>query len=324
MERNEKTSITKVFTTPIAVIIGAMLCCALWGSATPFIKMGYKVMFEGGKPDVPSTILFAGIRFFFAGFITVAIYSIARKKLLYPKKQNLTKIGIVAAFQTVIQYFFFYIGLANTSGAKGTIISGSSSFFAIFFSSLLFKQEKLTAKKVIACIIGFAGIIAVNLNGLDFKMNFTGDFFVLFSAMSLAISSVLIKIFSKDEDPVVISGYQFILGGAVMVIVGLIAGGKIDYVTPKGIAILVYLSFLSAIAYALWGILLKYNPVSKVTIFSFMTPVFGVILTKIMLPEESTVMFLNLVISLVLVCAGVFMLNYTRQPKSIKENKDNS
>ena len=55
-----------------------------------------------------------------------------------------------------------------------------------------------------------------------------------------------------------------------------------------------------------------------------MTPVFGVILTKIMLPEESTVMFLNLVISLVLVCAGVFMLNYTRQPKGIKENKDNA
>ena len=321
MEKSKKTGITNIFTTPIAVILGAMLCCALWGSATPFIKMGYKVMFEAGKPDVSSTILFAGIRFFFAGIITVAIYSIARKKLLYPKKQNLTKIGVVAAFQTVIQYFFFYIGLANTSGAKGTIISGSSSFFAIFFSSLLFKQEKLTAKKVIACIVGFAGIIAVNLNGLDFKMNFTGDCFVLFSAMSLAISSVLIKIFSKDEDPVVISGYQFILGGAVMVIVGLIAGGNIDYVTPKGIAILTYLSFLSAIAYALWGVLLKYNPVSKVTIFSFMTPVFGVILTKLMLPEESTVMFLNLIISLVLVCAGVFMLNYTRQTKTIEKKE---
>ena len=76
------------------------------------------------------------------------------------------------------------------------------------------------------------------------------------------------------------------LGGAVMVIVGLIAGGKIDYVTPKGIAILVYLCFLSAIAYALWGVLLKFNPVSKVTIFSFMTPVFGVILTKLMLPDS--------------------------------------
>ena len=309
---NKKLDVSKVFTTPIIIVLGALLCCALWGSATPFIKMGYKVMFEGGKPDVPSTILFAGIRFAAAGFITIVLYSIARKKWLYPKRENLGKVAIIAAFQTCIQYFFFYIGLANTSGAKGTIISGSSSFFAIFISSLIFKQEKLTVKKVVACVVGFAGIIAVNLNGLDFSMNFTGDAFVLFSSISLAFSSVLIKIFSKSEDPVVISGYQFMLGGAVMIVVGLIAGGKIDTFNLKGAAILVYLSFLSAIAYALWGMLLKFNPVSKVTIFSFMTPVFGVLLTKLMLPEESTVKLVNLLISLVLVCLGVFMLNYVK------------
>jgi len=318
----KKFDVNKVFTSPLIIVLGAMLCCALWGSATPFIKMGYKVMFEGAKPDVPSTILFAGIRFAAAGFITIAIYSIARKKLLYPKKENYGKVAIIAAFQTCIQYFFFYIGLANTSGAKGTIISGSSSFFAIFISSLIFKQEKLTLKKVVACIVGFAGIIAVNLNGLDFSMNFTGDAFVLFSAMSLAFSSVLIKIFSKSEDPVVISGYQFMAGGLVMIIVGLIAGGKIDHFTLGGAAILVYLSFLSAVAYALWGMLLKFNPVSKVTIFSFMTPVFGVLLTKLMLPEESTVKLVNLLISLVLVCLGVFMLNYVKPQKPTPEIKE--
>ena len=312
---NKKFDTAKLFTSPIFIVLGAMLCCALWGSATPFIKTGYKVMFENGKPDVYSTILFAGIRFALAGFITIALYSIARRKVLFPKTENFGRVAIIAAFQTVIQYFFFYVGLANTSGAKGTIISGSSSFFAIFISTLIFKQEKLTTKKVIACIVGFAGIIAVNLDGLDFEMNLIGDGFVLFSAMSLAFSSVLIKIFSKHEDPVVISGYQFMLGGAVMVIFGLIAGGKIDNFDLKGAAILVYLSFLSAIAYALWGMLLKYNTVSKVTIFSFMTPVFGVILTKLMLPEESTVMLINLLISLVLVCAGVFMLNYVRPAK---------
>ena len=312
---NKKFDTAKLFTSPIFIVLGAMLCCALWGSATPFIKTGYKVMFENGKPDVYSTILFAGIRFALAGFITIAIYSIARRRVLFPKAENFGRVAIIAAFQTVIQYFFFYVGLANTSGAKGTIISGSSSFFAIFISTLMFKQEKLTTKKVVACIVGFAGIIAVNLDGLDFEMNLIGDGFVLFSAMSLAFSSVLIKIFSKHEDPVVISGYQFMLGGAVMVIFGLIAGGKIDNFDLKGAAILLYLSFLSAIAYALWGMLLKYNPVSKVTIFSFMTPVFGVILTKLMLPEESTVMLINLLISLVLVCAGVFMLNYVRPAK---------
>ena len=315
-----------LFTHPAFVILGAMLCCALWGSATPFIKLGYRVIFEGGSPSVPSTILFAGVRFFFAGVLTVLIYSVARKRFLYPKRENLAKIATVSLFQTMIQYFFFYVGLANTSGAKGTVISGSSSFFAILISALLFRQEKLTPKKVIACIVGFAGIIAINLDGLDFSMNLMGDGFVLFSAVSLAVSSVLMKIFSRSEDPVVISGYQFILGGAVMVGVGLILGGRFDSFDLSALAILTYLSFLSAVAYALWGILLKHNPVSKVTIFSFMTPVFGVLLTALMLPDESTVNVINLLISLVLVCAGVFMLNYRRPEKPLadKNNKSNT
>ena len=305
-----------IFTNWVFVTLGAIFCCALWGSATPFIKLGYRLMFENASPDIPSTILFAGIRFFFAGIITVAIYSIARKKLLYPKLENMPKVGIVALFQTIVQYFFFYVGLANTSGAKGTVISGSSSFFAILISALILKQEKLTPKKIVACIVGFLGIVAVNLNGLDFSMNLMGDGFVLFSAISLAVSSVLIKIFSKDEDPVVISGYQFIIGGAVMAVTGLIFGGKIDSFDLSSAAVLVYLSFLSAVAYALWGILLKHNPVSRVTIFSFMTPVFGVLLTALILPDESNVNIVNLLVALLLVCVGVFMLNYVRPARS--------
>ena len=319
MSINDKeTGISKFFSNPISVVFFATFCCALWGSATPMIKLGYANMFDGGKPDVPSTILFAGIRFAIAGLLTIVIYSIGRRKVLLPAKENFGRIAIVAAFQTVIQYFFFYVGLANTTGAKGTIISGSSSFFAIFFSSLLFKTEKLTVKKVVACIIGFANVIIINLNGLDLNINFTGDFFVLFSAMSLAVSSVLIKVFSKHEDAVVISGYQFMLGGAVMIVVGLLLGGGIDHWDTTGILILMYLSLLSAMAYALWGLLLKYNPVSRVTIFSFMTPVFGVLLTNLMLPEKSDIRPLNLVLALALVCIGVFLVNYNfkqRKPK---------
>lgn len=311
-EQNEKN---KFFCHPVFVTLAALLCCALWGSATPFIKMGYALMFEGGSPDIPSTLLFAGIRFTAAGLLTVLIYSIARRKLLLPKKENLGRVGIIALFQTVIQYFFFYVGLANTSGAKGTILSGSSSFFAILISALLFRQEKLTAKKLIACLVGFGGIIAVNLNGLDLSMNLLGDGFVIFSAISLAFSSVLIKLFSKREDPVVISGYQFMAGGAVMILTGLLLGGRIDLSSPKSVPILLYLSCLSAVAYALWGVLLKHNPVSRVTIFSFTTPVFGVLLTLLLLPEKANVTPQNLILSLLLVALGVFLLNYAPRKK---------
>lgn len=309
----------KIFTNPLILTLMALTCCALWGSATPFIKTGYELLLP--SKNVPSTILFAGIRFFMAGILTVLIYSISRKKLLYPKKENLTRVGIVSCFQTIIQYIFFYVGLANTTGVKGTILSGSSTFFAIIVSCFIFRMEKFNVKKLVACILGFAGIIVVNLNGLTFDMNFLGDCFVIFSAISLAVSSVLMKLFSKHEDPVVLSGYQFILGGAVMIGIGLIFGGKINLGSLAGIGVLVYLAFLSAIAYSLWGILLKYNPVSKVTVFSFTTPIFGVLLSALMLTEDGGVEILNLLITLVLISAGILLLNYRRIPKNQK-NKE--
>lgn len=302
-----------LFQNPLVVILGALLCCALWGSATPFIKTGYELLLP--EKDVPSTILFAGIRFTLAGILTVLIYSVARRKVLYPKRENIGRVLIIAAFQTVIQYIFFYVGLANTSGVKGTILSGSSAFFSVLIASLVFRQEKLTPKKIIACLLGLVGIVLINLRGLEFTMNFFGDAFVLFSTISLAFSSVLIKRFSKHEDPVVLSGYQFIIGGIFMVLVGIIFGGKIVFTSLTGVLVLIYLAFLSAVAYALWGMLLKFNPVSKVTIFSFTTPIFGTLLSMLMLTESSGVELLNLILTLLLVSTGIFLLNYQKTSK---------
>ena len=301
----------KIFTNALFVTFAALLCCALWGSATPFIKMGYQLMLP--ENNTPSIMLFAGIRFTLAGIITVLIYSIARRKFLIPKKENVLKVLNVAAFQTVIQYVFFYIGLANTSGVKGTIISGSNAFCTILVASLIFRQEKLTLKKIIACVVGFAGIVIVNLNGLEFTMNLMGDGFVLFSAIAYGVSSVLIKKYSAHEDPVVISGYQFIAGGIVMIIIGALCGGEVVVSGGKAIAVLTYLSCLSAVAYSVWGVLLKHNPVSKVSIFSFTIPVFGVLLSSLLLAEQSNVSLINLIITLILVSSGIIMLNYKKE-----------
>lgn len=314
MEIKEKESI---FTKPIVLIFGALLCCALWGSATPAIKTASALLIP--KSSVPSTILFAGIRFTMAGIITVLIYSIARKKFLYPKKENIPRVLTVSAFQTVIQYIFFYVGLTYTTGVKGTIASGSSAFFCVLIASLIFRQEKLTPKKIIACILGFAGIVIINLNGFELTMNFLGDGFVILSTVAYAFSSVFMKRFSKHEDPVVISGYQFIIGGAFMTLLGILLGGKISFESGKGVAILVYLAFLSAVAYALWGMLLKHNPVSKVSVFTFTTPIFGTLLSLLLLPESSGVEAVNLVVTLLLVSLGIFLLNYQPKQKEITQ-----
>jgi len=302
---------TSLFSNTAVVTLLALLCTALWGSATPFIKIGYQLAVP--VVNAQSAILFAGIRFTLAGIITVGFYSIVRKKLIYPKIQNMGKVCTISLFQTVIQYILFYIGLANTSGVKGTIASGSNAFFAILIASLIFRQEKLSLKKILACAIGFSGVILINLKGLDFRMNFMGDGFVILSATAYGVSSALIKKYSACEDPVVLSGYQFALGGVIMMAAGAAFGGEVSITTTAGIGVLIYLACLSATAYSLWGVLLKHNPISKVTIFSFMIPVFGVLLSALMLEEASNVTPLNLAITLILICAGIVLLNYKKQ-----------
>ena len=312
-DTNKKSNL---FQSPLILTFIALLCCALWGSATPAIKTGYKLLQVEG---VSSIMLFAGIRFFLAGIFTVIIFSITRRKFLFPKKENFGRIMIVASVQTVIQYIFFYLGLAYTSGVKGTIASGSGAFFAVLIASLIFRQEKLTVKKIIACVIGFIGIVLINLNGLTFSsdpLDLMGVAFVLLSAIALSFSSVLIKKYSAYEDPVTISGYQFIIGGFFMILIGLVFGGEIDLSNAFGVLDLIYLSLLSAVAYSLWGILLKHNPVSKVTVFNFTTPVFGVLLTMLLLPgESSSVNPINLVITLLLISSGILLLNYKKVDK---------
>lgn len=310
MHDNKKQMKKTIFTNPFVVMVFALICTALWGSATPFIKTGYLCLDVYGTPSI---MLFAGIRFTLAGILTILICSLLERKFLYPKKENLKYIGIISVFQTILQYVFFYVGLANTSGVKGTILSGSSAFFSILVASIIFKQEKINLKKILACIIGFAGVVVVNLNGLKLNFNFLGDAFVIFSAICLAFSSVLMKKYSKHESPVVLSGYQFFVGGLVMVAIGLAFGGTITFESLKGIVILIYLAFLSAVAYALWGILLKHNPVSKVSIYSFMTPVFGVVLSKLILTESSAVSLTNVIAALVLICIGIVSINYQKK-----------
>ena len=300
----------------VVLTLIALLCCALWGSATPAIKTGYRLLEIEG---VPSIMLFAGIRFFLAGVLTVIIFSIARRRFLCPKKENIGRVLTVASVQTVIQYVLFYLGLAYTTGVKGTVASGTNAFFAVLIAALIFRQEKLTAKKIIACAMGFVGIVIINLNGLSLSGNaleLVGVILVVLSTIAYAFSSVLIKRYSAFEDPVTISGYQFIVGGLFMALVGLISGGTISFTSIGGIVDLIYLAFLSAIAYSLWGILLKHNPVSRVTVFSCSIPIFGTLLTMLFLSGESdAVNPINLVITLLLVSSGILLLNYRKPEK---------
>lgn len=303
---NEKT-MSKTAT----LVALATLSCALWGSAPSCIKLGYE-LFHIQADATMNIILFAGVRFTLAGFLVILGYSLLSRSPILPDRTDWKAILPLALTQTAVQYMLYYIGAAHASGVKTSILSGSGAFFSVIIACLFFRQEKLTVNKFTGCLAGLAGIIIITLQGstesLSGGLSILGEGCVLLSTISSSISSVLIRIFSQKSNPVTLSGYQFMTGGIIMILIALAGGGQLPQVTVSGLLLLLYLACVSAVAYTLWSLLLRYNPVSKVTVFNFLVPVFGVILSTIIL-NESGLFSPGTLAALLLVCSGIWLVN---------------
>ena len=296
--------------TGIGIFLIAMLANLLWGSAPSFIKLGYR-QFQIAGDDVMSQILFAGIRFTLAGILTILLGSLMERQVLKPGKGSGGMLLALALTQTVVQYVFFYMGLSKAPGYKGSVISPSSAFFAVLLATLIFRQEKLTIRKLLGCVVGFTGVVLISVQGEEAGAGFRwdGEGFLLLAALSYACSSVLIKRFSEKENPVMLSGYQFLIGGSLMTAVSFLAGGRLHPLTAEAWLMLLYLGFLSAAAYSLWALLLQRHPVSRITIYSFANPVFGVILSAWILGEGKQLDLPRCILALLLVGLGIWIVN---------------
>lgn len=295
--------------TRTPVVFGlALVSCLLWGSAFSMIKLGYRFLSIGGTAD---QMLFAGLRFTFAGVLTVLIGKAVFKGPFLPRRSALPCIGWLALFQTILQYTLFYISLAHLSGVRGSIINGTGTFWAILVACLIFRQEKLTARKLIGCTLGFFGILLVNLSGLHAGEPFSllGDGFMILSTISSAVSAALLRQFGGRDEPYLLSGWQFFFGGLILTAVGAAAGGRFGAVTAQGMAVLIYLALVSAVAYGLWALLLAHNPVSKVQIYFFVTPIAGVFLSAWLLGEKNQALGWPALMALICVSLGIYVVN---------------
>lgn len=294
----------------------AGLCCLLWGSAFPAIRKGYELL-DIQSGDTPSILLFAGVRFTLAGALTVAIFSIINRAPLLPSRSAVKKICVLSVFQTVLQYVFFYLGLAFTTGSRGSVISSTGVFFSLLISALIFKFEKLNIRKIIGCAVGFVGVVLVSLDAFGGGSSLIGEGFILLSAIAYAFSCAFMKSYSENENPAMLSGWQFFLGGLVMTAVGIAFGGRLGGVSIKAVLLIVYLALVSAVAYSLWSILLRYNEVSSVAVCGFMTPVFGFILSSLISDGGNGAGLIS-VAALALVVIGIITVNFEKNKRDIK------
>ena len=297
---------------PIVMVMLALLSTALWGSASPAIKISYD-LFRIGADDMYSKCLIAGIRFIIAGAIVIIYEMIKNRKIAFPEAKEFPKLLGLGAVQTALQYLLFYSGLAYTTGGKGALFSSIDGFFIVLFTPLFFKGQKLTVSKIFGCIVGFAGLVLTSV-GTDISklagFSIRGEGFVALSALCFATSFFYAKKLMKRMSPATVTGWNMVLGASILIVVGLIGGGKIYWGNGwKAILVLTYLCLLSSVAYTVWSLLMKYNPVNKVSILKLFTPIFGAIWSALLLNEAFT--FINLV-ALALVCCGIWVIN--REP----------
>lgn len=310
----------KLFSKKWIVFATAVLCTLLWGSAFPGIKTGYR-MFRIASQDTADQLMFAGARFLIAGILTLLISFFVEKKehkkerrKQWPKGQ----IVLVAFVQTALQYVFYYIGMAHVTGVKGAILNGSTAFFCVV-TACIFYHESINGRKIAGCLLGLLGVFVVNLGkgSIGGSFSFLGEGFMLCSAVSSALGSLCNKEAAKKMGPVTLCGWQLILGAVLLIGVGFLFGGRISIleVLATGWLLLLYLAFLSAAAFSLWTVLLKYNPMGRVTVFNFLIPVFGSLLSVIFLKDS--LWNVNTLFALLLVCAGIYLVN--REPKNISK-----
>ena len=220
----------------------AVLCTALWGSAAPCVKRGYELF--AVSADAPfSQLVFAGWRFALAGILVLLVTRLKGHRIV-PKRDEIKPILVISLFQSMLQYVCYYIGLSGTTGTKGSVLSGTQTFFALLLAHCLLPNDKLNRRKTLGCICGFAGVLALGLGGLN-GFNLTGDGLVLLSAVSAGAGALVSRIYTPGRDPMLLTGWQLLIGGCFLLGVGTMGGGALGRVTLGGVLLLGYMIVLS-------------------------------------------------------------------------------
>lgn len=294
--------------------IFALLCAALWGSATVCNKVAFAA-FGLANSDVAGVVLFAGVRFTIAGVMAIAFFSLTGKKFLLPTRSEWKHSLVLALEQVVVLYGVFNVGVAHASGVMSVMINATCTFFTILLAALVFRFEKLTWAKVFACLLGFSAIAVMNIGGFKSGIRFTlaGEGLLLFSQFLSAIGHNITRIYTKKDSPVVLCAWQFMMGGPLLILIGKLMGGKLTASSPEAWPVMAYLAFVAVAAFTMWDILLKNHPVSKVSIFSMANPVFGVLFSALLLGETEAAFRPVTLIALFMVAAGIVLVNRNKK-----------
>ena len=295
-----------IFQRPFWVVVFALSAAISWGWAYPLIKLGFEE-FGITQSMTGSKMLFAGVRFMISGILILVIARFFKRDFRVKSSNGLWYILMYALLNTTFHYAFFYIGLSHSDGARAAILNSLGVFMLVLLACIFFKSDKLTTKKIVGCVIGFAGVLSLNLGkGSSGDFTMMGDGMIILNALCSAFAGLMTRGLGKHVDVVVGTGYSLATGGALLVLPGILMGGVLPNITLYGVVLLALLVGISTLGFTLYNKLLSCNPVGKVAIFNSLIPVVGAITSCLCLSEP---FYWKYILAAGLAMAGIYIIN---------------
>ncbi|MCP4310525.1 MAG: DMT family transporter [Bacteroidetes bacterium] len=269
----------------INTAILAIISCLLWSSAFAGVKIGLQYT---------TPLQFAGIRFFIAGLIVFPFALRNNPRYFKILRNNLGMILFFAFLQTFLQYVMFYTGISMIPSAVAAIVIGSQPLFVAVVAHFLMPGDRLTLLKTSVILSGILGVILVSMGKDPYSVTGTialaGILLMVGINILSGFTNVLVARESNMIPPLVISSASMTIGGAALFLFSLPIEGLHFEAKPAPYYIsLLWLSLLSAFAISIWITLLK-RPgikVSDLNLWKFLIPLFGAILSWLLIPGEN-------------------------------------
>ncbi len=295
----------KLITVPVIAALLAIGCQTLWGIVFPIIKRCYKLF---DINTIGETYMFASIRFMVAGLILLSLATLRDRRFPKVDVQTFINLLVLGTIQSGCTYLFQFAAMLKASSINCSIINGTFVVTSSIMSHFLFKDDRMTKRKMLGSIIAFLGVAFCFLYGgkLD---NFTlgGEGLMFLSITSFALGSVLSRILTKGTDPIIAAGYNLLVGGIEIFIAALITHGSLSNGGAEGFALYFILALISSICLLTWTALMKENAAGKIAIYQCANPIAGAIAASLLLGED--VFQVKYIVAIILVSIGIVVIN---------------
>ncbi len=255
--------------------------CLIWGTTWFFIKIGLR--------DLPP-LSFAAVRFVCAGLLLLAF--VRAQKIPLPKsRRDWALLGATGLLQFGVNYGAVFWGEQYISSGLAAVLQATIPVFGLFTAWLHLPQEKITRRKVLAILLGVAGVATIFVEQLHVNSvtGFAACVVVVLGALAAAESNVLTKSYGASLHPASLLVGQMACGILPLVVIGFLKeGGPLNFRwTPTAVFSVLYLALVGTIAaFLLYYWLLRRVESTKAMAISLVTPLVAVLVGAVALGER--------------------------------------